>query len=122
VRQRDPCAVDAAPLAALLRAFVDDWHVTRPPNSGQFTGNGNGGPVPVPALAWLAAEARLPVSRVETLVRGRSRTVDLDDADRLVTALGFPHAFHDGTFEVRPNPCAPAKVRARCCGGSLART
>jgi hypothetical protein len=116
---RDPCAVPAEQLAPLLSAFVAGWNQARPPLGGRFVPRLQPEVVsPVSAVSWLARETGLPRARVETILRRRARTVELDDADRLVTAIGQPEAFHDGRLTVVENPLAPSAVRT-CCGGSL---
>jgi hypothetical protein len=123
---RDGCVVETGPLAELLRGFVDSWGLTRPSTAGRFTAASRRTEVsPVGAVTWLAAETRrqdpagrgIPEGTIQNIVRGRHRLTELRTADALVTALERPEVFHDGTLRIRPNPSAPAALRASCCGG-----
>lgn len=123
---RDGCVVATEPLSQLLSGFVADWNRTRPSTAGRFSSDRGrrreAEPEPdvstVGAVAWVAAEAGLPKDTVQNVVAARYRTTELRVADPIVTAIGRPEAFHDGTLEIMPNPNAPAAARAACCGGS----
>ena len=108
----------------MVRAFVQDWNRTRPPDTGRFTGNGEirTGDY-LGAVTWLAAETRrlgAPLSRdrIESVMKGTTRTTELRVADAIVQAIDRPFAFHDGTLEIQPNPRAKAAAQAQCCGGA----
>lgn len=125
---RDGCVVRTEPLADLLTGFVSRWRVHRPATAGQFTSTERGSAVSaVGPVAWLEQETRqhdpdrrgVPAGTIERIMGRRSPTTELRTADALVSAIGCPEAFHDGTLEIRPNPCATPRERAACCGGSL---
>lgn len=125
----DGCLVPTGPVADLLDRFFADWKRERPPTGGQFSAAGCDELGPIRALEWLANEARMwsetssawtPVSEstIQNIVDRRYRMTEFRVADALVSALGRPELFYDGTLEVFPNPAAPAAARAACCGGS----
>lgn len=118
--ERDGCLVDSAGLAGMVTQFVDAWKRDRPSTAGRFAGAARLERVEaVSAVAWLATESGLSEETVVTLKSGRRRAVELRDADALVSAIGRPDAFHDGTLRIRPNPRARPERRAECCSGSL---
>lgn len=128
---RDGCVVPTEPLANMLRTFISTWNETRPPaTGGQFAAeNTRSEAMTVSAIHWLALETARrgrPVSEeiIGRMVGPRSRRkprTELRIADALVTVIGHPEAFVDGTLRVRPNPAAHKKARAACCGGSGSR-
>lgn len=127
---RDGCVVDTEPLSELVHGFVSRWNRDRPQRSGQFRKR-SAAPAaakeqqpdvdPIGAVAWLAQETGLPRDTIQNIAARppRYRTTGLAIADSLVSALGRPEAFHDGTLSIRPNPNAPRAARAACCGGSM---
>lgn len=125
---RDGCVVQTDPLAGLIHGFVARWRATRPATSGQFVSEQRGQSVSaLRPVDWLEQETRrldldgrgVPVGTIERIMGRRSPTTELRTADALVSAIGCPEAFHDGTLEIAPNPCASAREQAACCGGSL---
>lgn len=126
---RDGCVVPTEPLAAILGGFVTRWNRDRPSIGGKFTSAERRTEVThVGAVAWIAEETRrndpeggvgIPQNTIENIVAGRYRTTELRVADAIVTAIGCPEVFHDGTLEIKPNPSASREARAACCGGSL---
>jgi hypothetical protein len=46
------------------------------------------------------------------------RYTELATADLIVSAIGRPDLWHDGSLPVEPNPSASRRARADCCGGS----
>jgi hypothetical protein len=117
-RRRDGCVVATEPLAALVTAFVEAWRVNRPSTGGRF---GDADRVEVPtlgAIAWLANESGVKPDTIQNVASRRYRTTELRVADAIVSALGCPQVFHDGTLTIRPNPSAPRAARMACCGGS----
>lgn len=122
---RDGCAVETAPLAALVRGFVTSWNRQRPQTANRY-GEEPGSVTPIGAYEYLAAETRradllgrgVPEPTIENIVRELRPTTPLSVADALVTAIDRPEAFYDGTLEIRPNPGASKQARAACCTGS----
>jgi hypothetical protein len=125
-RGRDGCVVITEGLADLLARFVEDWKRSRPSTGGRF-GDGvddRNAVSTIGAVAWLAAETRrndpdgvgIPPDTIQNVVSRRYRTTELRVADALVTALGRPEVFHDGTLTILPNPSAPRAARDACCG------
>jgi hypothetical protein len=118
-RDRDGCVVDSAPLAAMIASFVARWG--RESTGGRFTAAGAKTVSNVGAIAWLVSESGVAQNTIQNVAACRYRTVELRTADALVTALGQPEAFHDGTLTVRPNPIASREARASCCAGATTR-
>lgn len=119
---RDGCAVEGKALAALIGAFVQDWNRDRPATDGRFR---SGGSMtvhvdPVRPYQWLSDATGIRPRTLERLAGARLDFVPLGVADRIVQALGYPMAFHDGTLEVTANPAASRAARASCqsCGGA----
>lgn len=117
---RDGCVVETEPLAVMVDSFVRDWNRSRPPSEGgKFERAGTrrqASPV-IGAITWLSSETGIPRETIQAVARNRWRTTELRIADSLVTALGRPEVFHDGTLRVRPRIDTPAN-RQECCGGS----
>lgn len=112
-RAHDCFVVESAPLSALLRTFVAIWERDRPrTTAGQFEGEWGADDTrqspprrdasPVSAVRYLAEQSGVPVQTVSklTMARPPSPTTRLDTADALVTVLGCPEAFHDGTLTI----------------------
>lgn len=125
----DGCLVPTPPLAEILDRFFAQWKKDRPSTGGQFCGGSTDDVAPIRAAEWLASEAKMwsetdqryyPVSEstIRNIVDRKYRMTELRVADALVTALGRPELFYDGTFRVFPNPAAPVAVRSLCCSGS----
>lgn len=119
--KRDPCVVEAAPLAQLLQTFVRNWERTRPGTYGQFSSNGRCEVSAMSAVGWLVQETGLPRRTVQRVIKGQRRTTELRVADVLVNAIGAEHEFSEltGSLRVMPNPRASTSARAQCCGGSV---
>lgn len=124
---RDGCVVATEPLADLLSGFAVRWRTHRPATAGRFAPRQQRTEVPfLGPVDWLAAETRRndPAGRgvspgtIERIIGKRSRVTELRTADALVSAIGCPEAFHDGTLEIAPNPSASPRERAACCSGS----
>lgn len=131
---RDGCVVDSAPLAGLLNGFVQEWNRTRSADAGRYkttprhAGRHRSEVAQVRVLEYLATETGLSEGTIEKLLHRDSRTgmlsprtrsTELRIADPLVTVIGCPEAFHDGTLTIRENRQAKAEDRAACCRGSL---
>lgn len=119
------------PLAEMLDGFVNRWRSTRPSTAGRFAARQQRTEVAfVSPIDWLAEESRrhdpdgrgVSPGTIERIRGRRSRTTGLRAADALVAALGCPEVFHDGTLEIRPNPCASPSEQAACCGGAVSMT
>jgi hypothetical protein len=111
--------VETAALAGMLRDFVARWNNERPVTTGQFAGDRRCEVSPIGAVSWLAQETDLPKRTIQRVVAGTRRTTELRVADALVQAIERPDLFHDGTLRIRPNPRAPARQRASCCGSQV---
>lgn len=111
VRARDGCVVETAQLGVLLRSFVGHHG---PAAAGQFAQGGDDARVEaqVSALAWLEAETGICEGHLEVLMRDppRYRTTELWIADRIVTAIERPEAFHDGSLRVHGNTLARLNI------------
>lgn len=95
VRAHDCFVVESAPLSEMLRTFVASWE--RQPSRAPSAGG-----EPVSAIRHLAEQSGVPVRTLTklTMQRPQNPTTALDTADALVTAIGHPEAFHDGTLQV----------------------
>lgn len=122
---RDGCVVDSAPLAGIVREFIDRWRAVRSSACNQFAPNHQRATSDtVSAIEWLSCESGVSPDAIKSLTRRsspRNATTELWIADALVSAIGHPEAFHDGTLVVKPNPRAARDARA-CCGGAFATT
>lgn len=116
--ERDPCVVNAQPLAEMLQSFVMNWERTRPCTTGQFSSSGRADVSAIGAISWLHQETGLPKRTIQRLAAGQRKTTELRVADALVNALGLEHEFSEltGSLQVMPNPRASASARAACCG------
>jgi len=105
-------------LRMMVKSFVESWRSERPSVGGRFAGTGNHrdrSPVTfVSAFQWLASESGVSVHAIENIARptARSSVVAFHVADALVSALGQPEAWHDGTLE------RTTRSSASCCSGS----
>lgn len=109
--RRLPAAVEARvptdALTPLVQGFVQDWNRQRP-DAGQraIQATHERGEVrSMGAIRWLeqetaAAGAAVSKHQLERIARGRTRTTDFSTADAVLTALGLPHALHDGSVPV----------------------
>lgn len=113
---RDGCVVPTEPLAAMIGSFVREWRRTRPDTRGQFKPAASPGPVTLTAYDWLHLKTGVPKRSLENIAAGRYPTTELRVADLIVSAIGRPEAFYNGTLEVRPNPLAARAAQAACCG------
>lgn len=134
VPARDGCVVDSEPLAGLLNGFVQEWNRTRSADAGRYkttprmAGRHRSEVAQVRVLEYLATETGLSEGTIEKLLHRdsttgrlspRTRSTELRIADPLVTVIGCPEVFHDGTLQIRENPQAAPEDRAACCRGSL---
>ena len=127
---RDGCVVETEPLAHLVGGFVASWNRDRPPTGGRFSDRKarerRTEVSTLGAVSWLADQTRrsdpsglgIPPDTIQNVVSRRYRTTELRVADALVSAIGRPEVFHDGTLTIRPNPSASRAAREACCGGS----
>lgn len=78
----------------------------------------------VSATSWLIAESRLlgvsvlTASTIRNVLEQRVSHTEMRTADAIVTAIGRPDLFHDGTLSIIPNPAASRQARSDCCSGS----
>lgn len=121
VSSRDGFVVESAPLSAMLRTFVDTWNRDRPCSAHRFQGEfardagqarwsgdyqaaepADTGAL-LGAVSYLAQESGVSETTIKHLIGSgcRSEATRLSIADALVSALGQPQAFHDGTLEVK---------------------
>lgn len=119
------------PLAEMLDGFVNRWRSTRPSTAGRFAQRQQRTEVAfVSPIEYLSEETRrhdpdgrgVSAGTIERIRGRRSRTTGLSTADALVAALDRPEAWHDGTLEIHPNPCASPSEQAACCGGAVTMT
>lgn len=138
---RDGCVVETAPLAFLVRSWIDRYErdlslrdsrgqanlgrLTRRDASGHFIGPSENAESGVAALASLTERSaqgrdRVHPDKIRKVLRVAHRTTELRTADMLVAAIRRPEAFYDGTLTVSQNPLADRRTRASCrCGSSL---
>ena len=128
-RTRDPCVVDSAPLSDVLTTYVSRWTREHPNHlraGGRYT-HGRARVIHVETegvVRTLATRAGVHENTIRKLIgppRYRTRYTELRVADALLAALERTDLLYDGTFPepvVKPNPLAPAPVRALCCGSS----
>lgn len=111
----------------LLAGWVARWRASRPPTGGQFTTEQRSDVSCVGPIDWLATESRrhdpdgrgVSPSTIDRIISRRAaRVTELRTADALVSAMGCPEAFHDGTLEIRRNPLASSAAQAACCGSA----
>jgi hypothetical protein len=116
-------------LADLLNGFASRWRTSRPATAGRFAPSRQRTEVPfMGPVDWLVQETRhadpdmvgVSPGTIERIMGKRSKTTELRTADALVSAIGCPEAWHDGTLEIQPNPCASPREQAACCGASAA--
>lgn len=119
--RRDPCAVEASGLAAVLEEFVIEFGTRRGTSAGPSQQEVVTGAVEVLVRRTQDADLEgIGVSEktIRSVLRGSYRTTELRTADALVTAARRTNAFHDGSLVIIPNPRAAAAVRGSCCGAS----
>lgn len=123
---RDGCVVPTEPLAHMVVGFVSQWKDQHPSTSGRFARGGRRQTRSVGPLEWLSTETGVPRRTIANLTArnkngrlGRNDTTELRIADALVSAIGHPEAFHDGTLPLMVNRNADlgAKDECRRCGG-----